>query len=155
MTNYIYSAEHNSFFPIALKQDYIQAKSWPKDGVYVDEDIVAEFTSEPPAEKIRVAGEHGLPKWSEAPSKTGDELIAAANHTRLDIIKLANIYISERQWPSKLILERLTDMEKVNFELWLDFLDALEALDVSNAPDIIWPKPPEFVANLDLATLMV
>ncbi|WNN49059.1 tail fiber assembly protein [Siccibacter colletis] len=155
MTNYVYSAEHNSFFPIALKQAYIQAKSWPKDGVDVDEDIVAEFTSEPPTEKVRVAGEDGLPKWAGAPSKTGDEIIAAANHKRLNIIKLANIYISERQWPSKLILERLNDIEKVNFELWLDFLDALETLDVSNAPDIIWPKPPEFVANSGLATLMV
>lgn len=142
MQGYIYSAECNSFFPVVLKQSYIEASSWPKDGVYVNEHIVREFSSEPPTDKVRVAGEDGFPKWQKLPLKTEDELIIAANYMRLDNIKVANMYINERQWPSKLALGRLSVGDKINFELWLDYLDALEIVDISNAPDINWPMPP-------------
>ncbi|EOZ9308370.1 tail fiber assembly protein, partial [Citrobacter freundii] len=33
------------------------------------------------------------------------------------------------------------------YNLWLDYLDALEAVDISSAPDIEWPTPPGEQAN--------
>ncbi|ELM8828268.1 tail fiber assembly protein, partial [Escherichia coli] len=38
---------------------------------------------------------------------------------------------------------RLTDDEKAQYNEWLDYLDALESVDISSAPDINWPESPE------------
>ncbi|EFN5053815.1 tail fiber assembly protein, partial [Escherichia coli] len=38
---------------------------------------------------------------------------------------------------------RLTDDELAQYNLWLDYLDELEAVKTSSAPDINWPTPPE------------
>ncbi|EDM2693909.1 tail fiber assembly protein, partial [Salmonella enterica subsp. enterica serovar Typhimurium] len=43
-------------------------------------------------------------------------------------------------WPGKSVLGRLKDDELTQYNLWLDYLDALEAVDVSSAPDIVWPS---------------
>ena len=32
--------------------------------------------------------------------------------------------------------------ELAQYNLWLDYLDALDAIDTSKAPDITWPTPP-------------
>ena len=37
---------------------------------------------------------------------------------------------------------RLKDEEKEQYNAWLDYLDALEAVDTSTAPDIVWPTAP-------------
>lgn len=43
---------------------------------------------------------------------------------------------------TKLALGRIKDDEKARLNTWLDYLDELEAVDVSTAPDIIWPVKP-------------
>lgn len=43
---------------------------------------------------------------------------------------------------AKLALGRIKDDEKALLNAWLDYLDELEAVDVSTAPDIIWPVKP-------------
>ena len=58
-------------------------------------------------------------------------------------IQAANDFISRQQWPGKAAMGRLKDAEKVQYNAWLDYLDALEAIDTSSAPDINWPVPPE------------
>ncbi|EKS6398482.1 tail fiber assembly protein [Enterobacter hormaechei] len=55
------------------------------------------------------------------------------------LISQANEYIDSKQWPSKLALGRLKDDEKASFNKWLDYLDALESVDPSKAPEIVWP----------------
>ncbi|HCL9417769.1 TPA: tail fiber assembly protein, partial [Escherichia coli] len=37
---------------------------------------------------------------------------------------------------------RLKGEELAQYNLWLDYLDALELVDTSGAPDIEWPTPP-------------
>ena len=39
-------------------------------------------------------------------------------------------------------LGRLSDEDKQSFNEWLDYMDALEAVDTSTAPDITWPEIP-------------
>ena len=51
--------------------------------------------------------------------------------------------MNSKQWPGKSVLGRLKDDELTQYNLWLDYLDALEAVDVSSAPDINWPVPPD------------
>ena len=60
-----------------------------------------------------------------------------------DLIDQANAYMNSKQWPGKSVLGRLKDDELTQYNLWLDYLDALEAVDVSSAPDINWPVPPD------------
>lgn len=43
---------------------------------------------------------------------------------------------------TKLALGRIKDDEKALLNAWLDYLYELEAVDVSTAPDIIWPVKP-------------
>ncbi len=38
---------------------------------------------------------------------------------------------------------RLSDADKAQYNAWLDYLDELEGVDTSVAPDITWPDKPE------------
>ncbi|EOO3717383.1 tail fiber assembly protein, partial [Escherichia coli] len=43
----------------------------------------------------------------------------------------------------KLQLGRLNEMETTRFNAMLDYLELLENINVSDAPDIVWPLSPE------------
>ncbi|MNB62545.1 Caudovirales tail fiber assembly protein [compost metagenome] len=68
--------------------------------------------------------------------------VAAADAEKQSKINKANEYINSKQWPGKAAMGRLSDAEKAKYNEWLDYLDALEAVDTSSAPDIDWPTPP-------------
>ncbi|HHA1397594.1 TPA: tail fiber assembly protein [Enterobacter hormaechei subsp. xiangfangensis] len=76
------------------------------------------------------------------PELTHGELVQQAELQKQMLISQANNYIDSKQWPSKLALGRLGDTDKILFNEWLDYLDALEAIDTSSAPDIAWPSEP-------------
>lgn len=69
--------------------------------------------------------------------------VAAADTEKNSRIDQANDYINSKQWPGKAALGRLKDEEKEQYNLWLDYHDALEVVDTSSAPDINWPESPE------------
>ena len=71
-----------------------------------------------------------------------DAQIKLADNEKSRLIQDANDYINSKQWPGKAAMGRLKDTEKALYNLWLDYLDALEAVDTSKAPDITWPTPP-------------
>ncbi|WP_139059164.1 tail fiber assembly protein, partial [Escherichia coli] len=52
-----------------------------------------------------------------------------------------------KQWPGKAAIGRLKGEELAQYNLWLDYLDALELVDTSSAPDIEWPTPPAVQAR--------
>ncbi|HCW0179939.1 tail fiber assembly protein [Citrobacter freundii] len=66
---------------------------------------------------------------------------AADNKKRLLIIE-AREYIDSKQWPGKAAIGRLKGDELAQYNLWLDYLDALDAIKTASAPDIKWPTPP-------------
>ncbi|MEQ0876779.1 tail fiber assembly protein [Enterobacter vonholyi] len=68
----------------------------------------------------------------------------ADKHSRID---KANDYINSKQWPGKAAIGRLKIDELAQYNLWLDYLDALEAVDTSSAPDIKWPTRPALVGG--------
>ncbi|CZV71052.1 tail fiber assembly protein [Enterobacter hormaechei] len=76
------------------------------------------------------------------PEPTHEELVRQAEVEKLTLINDANSYIDGNQWPSKLALGRLSDDDKALFNEWLDYLDALKAVDTSSAADITWPEIP-------------
>ncbi|EBG6710990.1 tail fiber assembly protein, partial [Salmonella enterica subsp. enterica serovar Cerro] len=54
----------------------------------------------------------------------------------------SNSFMNSKQWPRKAYIGRLKGDELAQYNLWPDYLDELEAVDTSTAPDITWPEPP-------------
>ncbi|MHV99531.1 tail fiber assembly protein [Escherichia coli] len=142
MNKYSYSPSENSFYAVALKNQYELSDTWPADALDVSDDISTEYMAEPPLGKVRVSGSDGYPAWADKPEPTHDELVAAADAEKQDRIDQANEYMNSKQWPGKAAMGRLKDNEKAQYNAWLDYLDELEAVDTSTAPDITWPTPP-------------
>ena len=141
MGNYFYSAKKNAFYPVSLEDAYRDANSWPEDGVEVDDSVYLEYSAAPPEGKVRVA-KNGMPSWADIPPPTHEELVASANTEKQKRIDQANDNMNGKQWPGKAAMGRLKDSEKEQYNAWLDYLDELEAVDTSTAPDIKWPTPP-------------
>ncbi|VTQ25473.1 Caudovirales tail fibre assembly protein [Streptococcus pneumoniae] len=139
---YVYSACTNMFYPVSLKDNYVENGMWPSDAILVSEKIYLEFTSKHVDGMIRSAGVDGLPYWCEKPLPTYDEIVAAVKREKRDLTNFANAYINSQQWPSKLMLGRLDDAGKRDFSLWLDYLDAVTAIDVAQPSNVVWPKQP-------------
>lgn len=74
---------------------------------------------------------------------THEDHVREAENMRQQLIDEANDFINSKQWPSKLALGRLSDADKAEYNLWLDYMDALDAIDTSTAPDIQWPAKPQ------------
>lgn len=146
MRKYVFGAKKNAFFPVELKSSYQDSGEWPDDGVEVENSVATEFMLEPPEGKYRgvIAG---MPAWIDIPPLTYEELINVAEREKQKRINQVNEYVNSRQWPGKAAIGRLKGDELTQYNLWLDFLDALEAVDTSSAPDIKWPTPPGEQAN--------
>lgn len=75
------------------------------------------------------------------PKPSQEELIASAEKeqsSRLDAAKSA-ITI----WQTKLLMGRkLSEAESTQLNAWMDYIDAVTAIDTSTAPDITWPTAP-------------
>lgn len=69
--------------------------------------------------------------------------VKAADAEKQTKIELANEFMNSKQWPGKAAMGRLSDAEKEQYNTWLDYLDALEAVDTTSAPDIEWPTQPD------------
>ncbi|EIE3104030.1 tail fiber assembly protein [Escherichia coli] len=142
MTDYVFSPAENAFYLVALKDDYLSAGTWPSDGINIDAEDALVFMGEPPEGKVRDIGDDGLPCWVDLPPPTHEEQLAAADSEKQSRIDQANDYMNGKQWPGKAAIGRLKGDELAQYNLWLDYLDALEVVDTSSAPHIEWPTTP-------------
>lgn len=74
------------------------------------------------------------------PPPTKEQLVELAEAEKQ--ILIAEVTSETEMLRTKLALGRIKDDEKALLNAWLDYLDELEAVDVSAAPDIIWPVKP-------------
>lgn len=81
-------------------------------------------------------------KWVKNAEAEHTALVSDADAQKQYLITQANTHINTKQWPGKAAIGRLKDNELSQYNLWLDYLDALEAVDTASAPDIEWPTPP-------------
>ena len=147
MMKYLYV--NNLAYPYELQSLYVEKGEWPEEkGVDIDEVIFREyFYDTPPEGKYRCVGEDGLPAWEDIPPPTREEQIASDETKKQQLINQANEYINSKQWPGKASIGRLKGEELAQYNLWLDYLDALELVDTSGAPDIEWSTPPAVQAR--------
>ncbi|NUL36315.1 tail fiber assembly protein [Kosakonia sacchari] len=136
---YLFSKSTLGFYPEASKEDYVKAGSLPDDVIEVSDEVRDEYNFSPPAGKKLGVDAEGHPVWV---SRTKQELIENALTYKQFLNEQAVAFITSKQWPGKAALGRLKDDEKEQYGIWLDYLDALEALDVTAAPDLNWPATP-------------
>ncbi|HHN8289390.1 tail fiber assembly protein [Morganella morganii] len=74
------------------------------------------------------------------PPKTKEQLIVEAEAQKQYL--LAEVNTKTQLLQTKLTLGRIRDDEKALLIAWLDYLEELEAVDVSTAPNINWPVKP-------------
>lgn len=73
--------------------------------------------------------------------KSTAELIASADAEKQNRLSYATNKIVV--WQTKLLMGRtLTDSESAKLNAWMDYIDAVQAIDTSTAPDIEWPVSP-------------
>ena len=137
-----YKYFNNKFYAYSLKESYEASENWPDAGVDVDEELHTEFSGIPPIGKIRITGEDGFPLWADIPAPTHEELVSVADDEKQRLIDNANAFINSKQWPGKAAIGRLKTTELAQYNLWLDYLDAIESINTSAAPDINWPEIP-------------
>ncbi|EAP0954351.1 tail fiber assembly protein [Salmonella enterica] len=139
---FLWSPANLAFFPDTLMQEYIDAGWDLSDAVAVSDDVREEFGGVWPQGKI-LSSVNGMPAWADIPPPTKEELIQIAEADRQRRTDAANDFMNSKQWPGKAAIGRLKGDELVQYNLWLDYLDALEAVDTSSAPDVNWPVPPD------------
>ena len=75
------------------------------------------------------------------PPPTKEQLIEQAEAQKQCLI--AEVNTETQMLQTKLALGRIKEDEKALLNAWLDYLDLLEAVDISTAPDIEWPVKPQ------------
>lgn len=67
---------------------------------------------------------------------SGDARVQLAEGEKSRLIHEADDFINNQQWPGKAAMGRLKDSEKEQYNLWLDYLETLEAVDASTERQI-------------------
>ncbi|PHM59115.1 phage tail fiber assembly [Xenorhabdus stockiae] len=140
--NYYYSAKNNAFYPISMKQDYIDSSSWPDDGIEVNESIFTEFAGNiPPKGKVRIADENGFPAWGDIPPPTKEELQQKLERKKQSLLNDADTQIMRLE---RIIKRNIATADESNrLDNWELYSIALSRLDCSKVQDINWPEKPE------------
>ncbi|PVZ86695.1 phage tail protein [Serratia sp. S1B] len=139
--DFMYSPSANAFYPTELADVYVEAGTWPADGIYVDVEIYQKYTDQPPVGKQRGANKKGEPTWVSIPPPTAEEKIKIAELTRSELRNAADVAISPLQ--DAVDLGIATGKETGQLKAWKTYRVLLSRIDTSTAPDIDWPVAPE------------
>ncbi|HBD5043072.1 TPA: tail fiber assembly protein [Escherichia coli] len=147
MSNYYFSRTTLAFYPVDMLELYRSYDSLPDDITLVSDEIFLTYSGTPPEGKARGANDDGQPEWVDIPPMAPEEAILLATAQKQNLIDNANEYMNSKQWPGKAAIGRLKGDELAQYNLWLDYLDTLELVDTSGAPDIEWPTSPAVQAR--------
>ena len=134
----MYSSKTQGFYPSDEEGQvtYIEAGNLPDDLEEISDDDYAAWVN-PPEGKCS-AWVDGRPVVVDLPSVN---YVALAQDKRNELQAAANA--ATYTLSLKLQMGRkLTAAETAKVNAWLDYHDALEATDLSDAPDIRWPPEP-------------
>ncbi|QAV24705.1 tail fiber assembly protein [Proteus hauseri] len=139
---YYYSAKENAFYPEALKQDYINANTFPDDAVIVDDKVWLIFEiNQPPIGMVRVAGKDGLPQWNKHPLLSPIELVKQAQYERT--LRLNEVSKYTQNWQTQLMLGIISENDKDKLLKWMKYAQLLQAMEITTIIDLHWPAKPE------------
>lgn len=141
---YMFSPSGSTFYIKEMQSQYEAAGSWPQDPVEIDDDFAERFMGQPPEGKTRGSGPDGMPAWVDAPSPGHEERLARAGERKKSLLSMASQKIVV--WQTKLMIGRkLNESETASLNAWLDYVDNVEAVDisaVSTTAPVVWPEVP-------------
>lgn len=76
-----------------------------------------------------------------APEPTKEEIKTQAINYRDYLLAVANSITDD--WKTELTLGIISDEDKESLIAWMNYIKAVKAIDLSLAPNIIWPSTPE------------
>lgn len=135
-----FSATTLAFYPLDMKDGYIAAGTWPDDIVKLTDAERDKYWMQPAPEGKELGCLKGRPAWVNVTPPTHEEMVRQAEVKKAFLI--SEVESETAMLRTKLALGRIKDDEKARLNAWLDYLDELEAVDVSTAPDITWPVKP-------------
>lgn len=141
--NYFYDALTNLFYCDINKQAYIDAGTWPEDMVEVPAETFTEFAGTPPNGKIRIAGDDGLPAWSDLPPPTTEEKLHVVEAMRTQLLAYADAITAD--WRTELALDEISDGDKDKLSAWMAYKREVKAISGESAiaDGFEWPPQPE------------
>lgn len=140
-TQYSFSPSQTLFYANALREStYEPAGTWPADAFDIDDEIMMEYTSAPPAGKI-LATVDGMPGWIDAPEPTHEELVSQATSQKDALRSQADYVIAPLQ--DAVDLDMATTEEAARLTAWKKYRVLLSRIDPNQAPNITWPTKPE------------
>ncbi|EBR2642711.1 tail fiber assembly protein [Salmonella enterica] len=98
------------------------------------------LTEPPEGKMLGVIG--GKPLWIDIAPPTKKALVKLAESERQRRIDAVNEFLNSKQWPGRAATGRLKGDDLLQYNLWLDYLDALEVVDTSSGTGIEWPDKP-------------
>lgn len=135
-----FSATTLAFYPLDMKDGYIAAGTWPDDIVKLTDAERDKYWMQPAPEGKELGSIKGRPAWVSITPPTHEELVRQAEVKKAFLI--SEVESETAMLRIKHGLGRIKPAELELLNAWLDYLDELEAVDVSTAPDIIWPVKP-------------
>ncbi|WP_058973320.1 tail fiber assembly protein [Type-D symbiont of Plautia stali] len=79
--------------------------------------------------------------WVTDTAAAQQAAIAAAEAEKTSrISEVGNV---TQAWQTQLMLGIITELDKASLTVWMKYLQKLQAMDVSTAPDVIWPQRPD------------
>ena len=114
-------------------------ENWPDDAVLMTPEEMEEYYGKGSPPGMMLGSKDGRPAWVELPHEMQVNIAAFKKQSLMDA---ANQKISV--WQTKLLMGRkLTETEMGQLNLWMDYIDVLDAIDPSDAPEIEWPVEPQ------------
>lgn len=96
-----------------------------------ESEIKPEFIAISKAEAMKIAN----------PKLTKEQHVLIAEEKKQQLIDEANQ--KTQMWQTQLMLGIITDEDKASLTEWMLYVQKVQAVDTSTAPDIIWPEKPE------------
>ncbi|MEI2682124.1 tail fiber assembly protein [Erwinia aphidicola] len=135
-----YSAKNNAFYEDTMKDDYIQAGSWPDDLVEISDEAYNALFAGQSDGKVITPGNDGRPVLTDPAPPTDEELIAQANSRIKSLMAYATAAIGPLQDAEDLGIQ--TDDEAELLKAWKKYRVQLNRVDTSRAGAIDWPEAP-------------
>ncbi|EDS7419640.1 tail fiber assembly protein [Salmonella enterica subsp. houtenae] len=138
---YLFSPSTLGFYPIEMKAEYLNKGSLPSDVIEVSDSVRNEYNFAPPEGK-QLSSSQNMPVWIDIPPATHEELIAAAERERQQLLTHADATMLD--WRTELMLGEISDANRAKLSSWLAYKNEVKSADVTTDPERVnWPVPPE------------
>ena len=138
---YLFSPTTLGFYPLEMKDQYQRYGNLPADVIEVSDSVRDKYNFVVPDGK-QLGCKNGRPAWVDIPPPTHEELIAAAEQVRQQLLAHADITMLD--WRTELMLGEISDANKEKLSAWLAYKNEVKSVDVStDHAHVSWPVPPE------------